>query len=154
MSESSLSPTTPPDATLENALRNAVQLVYKSGNLENLTVKRIRNTVEKGLALQNEFFKYDSEWKNKSKDVIQSEVVRVSHAVEIVKVAKKIIFRRHIQSKRTLPHSRHRRSHNLHPESPKRRRERSKGKSAHRPRKEVLRSVGRMTRLVEKTPGV
>ncbi|KAL6721186.1 hypothetical protein ACLMJK_000288 [Lecanora helva] len=74
MSESSLSEDTPSDATLEQALRQAVQLVYKSGNLEDLTVKRIRKSAEKALGLPEDFFKSDADWKDKSKNVIQSEV--------------------------------------------------------------------------------
>lgn len=77
MSDSSLSDGHPSDATLEQALRNAVRKVYKSGKLEELTVKRIRKSTEGKLDLQDDFFKNDSAWKEKSKDIIQSEVVRV-----------------------------------------------------------------------------
>ena len=78
MSDSSLSNGVPTDATLERALRAAVRQVYESKNLENLTVKRIRKSVERDLDLQDEFFKNDPAWKDKSKTVIQSEVVRVN----------------------------------------------------------------------------
>ena len=64
------------DAQLERALRDAVLEVYKNGELENLTVKRIRRSVEEKLELEEDFFKYDERWKDKSKAVIQSEVVR------------------------------------------------------------------------------
>ena len=47
MSDSPSSTDTPSDAPLEKALRHAVQLVYRNGNLEELTVKRIRLFVEK-----------------------------------------------------------------------------------------------------------
>lgn len=76
MSDASLPDESPSDATLERALRRAVQLVYKSGNLEELTVKRIRKIAERDLNLQDDFFKTDVVWKDKSKSVISSEVVR------------------------------------------------------------------------------
>ena len=78
MSDSSLSGGgAPTDTTLEQALRNAVQKVYKMGNMEDLTVRRIRKAVEEDLDLQDAFFKDDPIWNTKSKSVIQSEVVSV-----------------------------------------------------------------------------
>lgn len=77
MSDSSLSDGAPSEGVLEQALRNAVKAVYRSGDLDNLTVKRIRKSVEADLGLEDDFFKNDSAWKEKSKNVIQSEVVRV-----------------------------------------------------------------------------
>lgn len=76
MSDSSLSSVTPSQAALEQALRNAVQRVYKLGHLEELTVKRIRAAAEQDLDLEEDFFKTDSTWKGKSKKIIESEVVR------------------------------------------------------------------------------
>ena len=76
MSSSSLSDGAPSEEELEQALRNAVREVYLSGDLDNLTVKRIRKSVEADLDLQDDFFKTDPEWKERSKNVIQSEVVR------------------------------------------------------------------------------
>ena len=67
----------PTDATLEQALRSAVQKVYKLGNTEDLTVRRIRKAVEEDLDLQASFFKNNPVWNTKSKSVIQSEVVSV-----------------------------------------------------------------------------
>ena len=84
MSNSSLSSGVPADATLEQALRVAVRKVYKSKNLVNLTVKRIRKSVEGDLDLQDDFFKNDPVWKEKSKTVIQSEVVRVSSSPSLL----------------------------------------------------------------------
>lgn len=75
MSESSLSDGPPSDATLEQALRHAVQNVYKSGDLEQLTVKRLRKAAEEDLDLQAGFFKQGAAWKEKSKAIIESEVV-------------------------------------------------------------------------------
>lgn len=77
MSDSSISDTNPSTAVLEQALRTAVREVYRSGDLDNLTIKRIRKSVEGDLDLQEDFFKNDPVWKEESKNVIQSEVVRV-----------------------------------------------------------------------------
>lgn len=79
MSDSSLSDGPPSDATLEQALRHAVQDVYKRGDLEQLTVKRIRKAAEEDLDLQDDYFKQDTAWKEKSKAIIESEVVRNKH---------------------------------------------------------------------------
>ena len=76
MSDSSLSESAPSTAVLEQALRNAVKDVYRSGNLDNLTVKRIRKAVEVDLELGDDFFKNDPAWKEESKTIIQTEVVR------------------------------------------------------------------------------
>lgn len=74
MSDSSLSDGAPSEGVLEQALRNAVRAVYRSGDLDNLTVKRIRKSVEADLDLEDDFFKNDSVWKEQSKTIIQSEV--------------------------------------------------------------------------------
>ena len=75
-SDSFLSDGPPSDATLEQALRQAVQNVYKRGDLEQLTVKRIRKAAEEDLDLEDGYFKQDTTWKVKSKAIIESEVVR------------------------------------------------------------------------------
>lgn len=77
MSDSSLSDGAPSEGMLEQALRHAVREVYRSGELDNLTVKRIRKSVETELDLDDDFFKNDPAWKEQSKNVIQSEVVSV-----------------------------------------------------------------------------
>ena len=68
----------PSDAKLERALREAVRDVYRNGDLENLTVKRIRKVVQEKLALEEDFFKSNDQWKEESKSVIQSEVVCIA----------------------------------------------------------------------------
>ena len=78
MSDTSASMSVPSDAKLERALRDAVRDVYKNGDLENLTVKRIRKAVQEKLALEEDFFKSNDRWKEESKSVIQSEVVCVA----------------------------------------------------------------------------
>ncbi len=59
---------------LEGALRDAVRDVYKKGNLEELTVKRIRKSVEVSLGLEQDFFR-EVQWKDKSKSIIEAEAV-------------------------------------------------------------------------------
>ena len=78
MSDSELSsaPPIPSDATLEKALRDAVGEVYRGGNRENLTVKRMRLAAEKALDLQEGFFKGDATWKVESERIIKDEAVR------------------------------------------------------------------------------
>lgn len=71
---SSIAP--PSNSVLENALRKSVQRLFEKGNLNDLTVKRIRQGVEEKLGLQKDFFKNDPTWKGKSKAIIQSEAVR------------------------------------------------------------------------------
>lgn len=84
MSDSSLSSVTPSQAALEQALRNAVQRVYKLGNMEELTVKRIRAAAEQDLDLEEDFFKTDTTWKVKSKNIIESEVVRTNRCPPLI----------------------------------------------------------------------
>lgn len=76
MSESSLSSAAPSHATLEQALRDTVHQVFQSGNLDELTIKRVRIAAEKKLDLEDGFYKNDLMWKEESKRIIQSEVVR------------------------------------------------------------------------------
>lgn len=66
----------PSDDALEKALRKAVATILKAGNLEELTVKRVRLAVEKKLGLEEGFFKSTGEWKTRSDRVIKDEVVR------------------------------------------------------------------------------
>ena len=74
MSESSLSDSVPDDAVLEQELRQIVRKIYKTGNLEELTVKRVRTTTEQNLSLEDGFFK-EAHWKAKSKAIIEAEAV-------------------------------------------------------------------------------
>jgi hypothetical protein len=76
MSESSLSSATPSHANLERALCNAVQQAFQNGNLDELTIRRVRAAAEKDLDLEDGFYKNDPTWKEESKRIIQCEVVR------------------------------------------------------------------------------
>ena len=66
------------DVELEQALRHAVQSICQTGNLQNLTVKRVRKAAEKNLKLPEEFFKLHQTWKDKSKAVIEEEAVSLN----------------------------------------------------------------------------
>ena len=76
MSDSSLSdPAAPDDSVLELELRKIVQHIYETGNLEQLTIKRVRAAAESNLELEDGFFKQPS-WKDRSKTIIEAEAVR------------------------------------------------------------------------------
>jgi hypothetical protein len=72
--ESSASENAPSDAHLEQTLRDVVGKIYESGNLDELTVKRVRAATESELDLEDGFFKV-GRWKAKSKIIIENEAV-------------------------------------------------------------------------------
>lgn len=65
----------PSDATISQKLREVVIAIHKSGNHDELTVKRVRARAEKELKLQDGFLKTDPQWKQKSQDTIHDTVV-------------------------------------------------------------------------------
>ncbi|KAL4901402.1 hypothetical protein BDW74DRAFT_181969 [Aspergillus multicolor] len=64
----------PSDKELEQALRETVAAIFKTGKTEELTVKRVRLAAEKGLQLDEGFFKSNGDWKTKSDRIIKDEV--------------------------------------------------------------------------------
>ncbi|KAJ5766934.1 uncharacterized protein N7511_004550 [Penicillium nucicola] len=78
--EDNVVPTAPSDQNIEKGLRDGVAAVYKSGNMEELTVKRVRLAVEKKLGLTEGYFKSTGQWKARSEEVIRDEVERQDHA--------------------------------------------------------------------------
>ena len=77
MSDSSaLSDVQHDDVQLESALRSTVQRILQDKDRENLTIKRVRTSVEELLGLGDGFFKNDNDWRDRSKEFIQEEVVR------------------------------------------------------------------------------
>ncbi|EOD49853.1 putative transcriptional protein [Neofusicoccum parvum UCRNP2] len=64
----------PPAAKIEQALRHVVRDVWLSGHPEDLTVKRVRKSVEQTLRLPDDFLKNDASWKDRSKHVITDQV--------------------------------------------------------------------------------
>lgn len=65
------------DLDLENALRAKVQQIFRLGNLDELTIKRVRRAVEIEFGLEVDHLK-DEEWRERSKSIIESEVVRAA----------------------------------------------------------------------------
>lgn len=66
---------TPSEETLEKALRRAVANVFRTGALDELTVRRMRAAAERALGLHEGFFKGHARWKVRSGQVIKDEVV-------------------------------------------------------------------------------
>ncbi|KAJ5161086.1 hypothetical protein N7492_006478 [Penicillium capsulatum] len=67
-------PANPSDKALERGLRDEVAGIYKSGKMDELTVKRVRLAVEKALGLTEGFFKTTGDWKTRSDQIIKDEV--------------------------------------------------------------------------------
>lgn len=65
----------PSDKQLAKALRDVVADTFKSGNSDELTVKRMRLAAEKALGIEEGFFRADSVWKARSDQIIKDEVV-------------------------------------------------------------------------------
>ncbi|KAF2271366.1 uncharacterized protein EI97DRAFT_428394 [Westerdykella ornata] len=74
MSDSDDSPNVPPDSIISRTLRDVVIGLHKSGNHEDLTVKRVRARAEEQLGLPSGFLKSDQNWKQKSSDLIHEAV--------------------------------------------------------------------------------
>lgn len=69
----------PSDIELEKALRKTVANIFQTGQLEQLTVKRVRLATESGLGLDEGFFKGDQSWKLRSEKIIKDEAVSLYH---------------------------------------------------------------------------
>jgi hypothetical protein len=65
----------PSEAAISGKLRDIVIAIHKSGNAQDLTVKRVRARAEKELGLDEGFFKSDATWKQKSQTEIVDAVV-------------------------------------------------------------------------------
>ncbi|GKZ73069.1 hypothetical protein AnigIFM50267_009744 [Aspergillus niger] len=72
----------PADDALEQALRDAVTKVYKSGKMEELTVKRVRLAAEKALELEEGFYKTQGDWKTRSEQIIKDQVEEEEKATQ------------------------------------------------------------------------
>ncbi|KAJ5725900.1 uncharacterized protein N7483_007257, partial [Penicillium malachiteum] len=64
----------PSDQTIEKGLRDEVAGIFKTGNMEELTVKRVRLAAEKKLGITEGYFKQTGNWKARSEEIIKSEV--------------------------------------------------------------------------------
>jgi hypothetical protein len=75
MSDSEASVSLPSNPKIEQGLRKVIARFFKSGDLENLTLKRVRKATEDDLDLPEDFFRVNDAWKEKSKGFITAEVV-------------------------------------------------------------------------------
>ncbi|KGO52906.1 hypothetical protein PEX1_062340 [Penicillium expansum] len=75
-------PNTPSDQALEKALRDQVATIFKSGNMEELTVKRVRLAAEETLGLTAGYFKSTDDWKARSETIIKDEVETQDQAIQ------------------------------------------------------------------------
>lgn len=73
----------PSEAAITSKLRDIVIAIHKSGNTDDLTVKRVRARAEKELGLDEGFFKSDASWKDKSQKAIVDAVVGSSNTMTI-----------------------------------------------------------------------
>lgn len=74
-SETDVDGDTPSDKIIQTTLWKTVVDFFKADDLEFLTLKRVRAEAAEKLGLPEEFFKTDAKWKNKSKEIINGEVV-------------------------------------------------------------------------------
>ncbi|CAI7590448.1 unnamed protein product [Penicillium palitans] len=75
-------PSAPSDQVLEKGLRDQVAAIFKSGNMEELTVKRVRLATEDTLGLTAGYFKSTGDWKARSEDIIKDEVESQDQAIQ------------------------------------------------------------------------
>ena len=75
MSDSEDAAQLPSKSRIEQALRQAVAAIFKSGKHEDLTMKRVRSMAEAELDLPDDFFKSSAKWKDRSKEIVSNEVV-------------------------------------------------------------------------------
>ncbi|CAI7577301.1 unnamed protein product [Penicillium glandicola] len=75
-------PGTPSDQVLERGLRDQVASIFKSGNMEELTVKRVRLAAEDRLGLTAGYFKSTGDWKVRSERIIKDEVETQDQAMQ------------------------------------------------------------------------
>jgi hypothetical protein len=67
----------PSEAAISQKLRDIVIALHKTGNADDLTVKRVRTRAETELSLPAGFLKTNPEWKQKSQSAIVEAVVRL-----------------------------------------------------------------------------
>jgi hypothetical protein len=67
----------PSEAAISQKLREIVIALHKTGNADDLTVKRVRTRAETELSLPAGFLKTNAEWKQKSQSAIVEAVVRL-----------------------------------------------------------------------------
>ncbi|KGO74583.1 hypothetical protein PITC_002280 [Penicillium italicum] len=75
-------PNNPSDQTLEKGLRDQVATIFKSGNMDELTVKRVRLAAEDTLGLTAGYFKSTGDCKARSENIIKDEVEIQDQAIQ------------------------------------------------------------------------
>jgi hypothetical protein len=65
----------PSEAAISQKLRDIVVALHKTGNSDDLTVKRVRTRAETELSLPPGFLKTNPDWKQKSQSAIVDAVV-------------------------------------------------------------------------------
>lgn len=65
----------PSDARIERQLRDVVRAAFKQQEFDDLTLKNVRAKATTTLSLPEDFLKTDKRWKEKSKEIVRSEVV-------------------------------------------------------------------------------
>lgn len=78
MSDSKSSNSVPSDSAFEKILRDTATEFYNT-DPHNLTLKRVRQAVERKLRLEDGFLKADDKWNAKSKDIITDQVQRLDN---------------------------------------------------------------------------
>ena len=68
----------PSDTKIEAALRATVAKLFDEDDQGSLTLKNVRSEVGKQLDFPEDFFKTDARWKDKSKEIVLDEVVRLT----------------------------------------------------------------------------
>ena len=76
MSDSKFSDSVPSDNAIEKILRDTATEFYNT-DPHNLTLKRVRQAVERKLRLEDGFLKADEKWNAKSKDIITDQARRL-----------------------------------------------------------------------------
>jgi hypothetical protein len=62
------------DKTIESTLRDTIKFLFRAGDFDNVTVKRIRQRTEQSLNLPTGWFKNHEEWRDRSSSIIRGEV--------------------------------------------------------------------------------
>ncbi len=66
----------PDGASIESTVRDIVRDLFRAGDFESLTVKRVRSQAEEALGLDAGWFNGHAEWKDRSAKCIHEEAVR------------------------------------------------------------------------------
>lgn len=82
--------TNPSVEDVESAFTDVIAETIRAGNLNDLTVKRVRHSAEVKLGLDEDYFRKSKEWKDRSKEFIIAKAVGALFAGMIVCLANMI----------------------------------------------------------------